>query len=293
MKASRLRRNASKTQIMWTVKTNGHQRHTSLVDLCQGREHHAEHGCHHQQSTITLSTCRIARSGWILPASPATTNHSITVNRIYENTSPGVHIFLLGLLQFSATWSDGHSSTQPAINTKRGRTTHQWHTKTRLYQACGTSVALASSSTSHRVQGRVHSPPVVVWTSTWLPGWRLQACDWDRSTCSAVSQCPDMYGAASQNSTVTGVLRRQTAPVEHLVSVSAMWIQFMTVEDIIIRAPTPRRSVRVRYAVLCKFTYIRTYLLNMHPRANQRKNNKTDQGKNNATGAWIKVLAGN
>jgi len=38
----------------------------------------------------------------------------------------------------------------------------------------------------------VHSQLVVVWTSTCLPGWLLQARVWDRPTCSAVSQCHDV-----------------------------------------------------------------------------------------------------
>jgi len=103
---------------------------------------------------------------------------------------------------------------------------HEWrttHEDATIDQAPVTPVTLISTSTSHQVQGCVPSPPVIVRTSTCLPRWRLQARVWDWSTCSAVSQCHDMYGAADPKQLRWRVLPSQAGACG--TTFSATWIQ--------------------------------------------------------------------
>jgi len=174
MKASRLWLNASKTQIMWLGSTHQLKQIIDISDIpvlsttVKVVDTVLDLGVT-IDSQLSLS-CRADLSGWILPASPAMTSHLLTLNRNYEDTDPGINILPFRVMQFSATRSARHSSTYAAVSTKQLGATHQWRANTRPYQASVTPAVLASSLTSHRVQGHVPSWPVVVRTRTWLPG---------------------------------------------------------------------------------------------------------------------------
>ena len=114
-----------------------------------------------------------------------------------KNRSCGVYFLPVGLLQFAALRSAGHTTAQAAVCAEYHCTTNHWHTMQWSYLAGITRTPLATHLRVRQVQSGMPGSPVAVRAGSSLLGRRLPSCVRQHLALSAVSWCFDAHGAVN------------------------------------------------------------------------------------------------
>jgi len=110
MKASRLRLNPAKTEIMWLGTSQQLDKITVRdvqllsTDVTDGRRFSTQPRRHHRQPAVAGGTCCRCLSQWLLPTTATSSSDGVSVCRCCQDTSAGLHIQPIGLLQRTAVW---------------------------------------------------------------------------------------------------------------------------------------------------------------------------------------------